>query len=123
MKRQMHPNSLANLEKGKFKKGQVANPKGRPPKELCITSILREQLGEPCPYAEGKTWAEWIARRALELASENPAYFRELLERLEGKVVQPIESQITTDVVFIIGKGYADSKPISEGDRTLPIER
>ena len=121
-----HPNSLKNLEKGRFKKGEVSNPRGRPAKELCITSILREQLGEPCPYAEGKTWAEWIARRALELAGENPAYYRELLDRLEGKVVQPIEGQITTDVVFIIGKGYSNNKldmQLSEGDRTLPIEQ
>ena len=29
-KRKMNPNSLANLEKGKFKKGQITNPKGRP---------------------------------------------------------------------------------------------
>lgn len=29
-KRKMNPNSLANLEKGKFKKGQITNPNGRP---------------------------------------------------------------------------------------------
>lgn len=109
-KRGEHPNSQKNLEKGQFKKGEVSNPGGRPPKEFCITSILREQLGEPCPYAPGKTWAEWIARRALELAGENPTYYRELLDRVEGKVVQPIEGQVKTDVVFTIGKGYLNNK-------------
>ena len=111
------PFKKANLEgqrdaKGRFLPGHAGNPnaKGRPRKELCITSILREQLGEPCPYAPGKTWAEWVARRALELAGENPTYYKELLDRVEGKVVQTIEEQIKTDVVFIIGKGYADPK-------------
>lgn len=93
-----------------WKLGQSGNPKGRPKKEACITSILKEQLGQPCPYAEGKTWAEWLARRALELASKNPTYFAALLERVEGKVPQAVNAQIGTQeevqVHFIIGKGY-----------------
>ena len=102
-----HPNSQKNLEKGRFKKGEVSNPKGRPRKELSITSILREQLGEPCQKDPSKTWAEWLALRALELAGENPSYYKELMDRLEGKVVFPIATEEPIDVYFTIGKGYA----------------
>jgi len=121
-KRGEHPNSLKNLEKGRFKKGEVSNPRGRPPKELCITSIMREQLGEPCPYAPGKTWAEWVARRALELAGENPTYYRELLDRIEGKVVQPVGGQEDQPIVYKIIVANEHTKELTErvirGERT-----
>lgn len=107
-KRGEHPHSLKNLEK--FQKGQSGNPRGRPLRELTITSILREQLGEPCPKDPSKTWAEWLALRALELAGENPAYYRELMDRLEGKVVFPIKEEKPDEILFIIGKGYANPK-------------
>lgn len=96
-------------QRGRFLPGNKGNTnaKGRPPNKLCITNIQREMLALPCPYAEGKTWAQWLARRGMELAGENPAYYRELMDRLEGKVTQPVEGQIDSDVLFIIGKGYA----------------
>ena len=43
-----------------------------------------------------------MARRALELAGENPTYYRELLNRVEGKV------------------GYPE-KPLIQDNRTLNI--
>jgi hypothetical protein len=118
-KRGKHPNSLKNLEKGQFKKGEVSNPRGRPPKELCITSILRQQLGEPCPYAPGKTWAEWLARRALELAGENPTYYRELLDRVEGKVAPNAPMQLGSRIINIIVQDK-ETKELMEraGERT-----
>jgi len=94
-----HPSSLKNLEKGQFRKGQSGNPKGRPPKETCITSILQGKLGQPCDKDTSKTWAEWIALRALELAGENPAYYRELLDRVEGKVLQ--RQDVTTSATHV----------------------
>ena len=125
-KRGMTPNSRKNLEKGGFKKGEVANPLGRPPKELCITDILREQLGTPCPYAPDKTWAEWLARKALELASKNPVYFRELLDRVEGRVAQPIQQDITSRVLNITVVVESEKTKdmvnrVLTGERTLPI--
>jgi len=90
--------------------GKSGNLGGKPPNELCITHLQREMLNQPCPYAEGKTWAEWLARRGMELAGENAAYYRELMDRLEGKVTQPIEATTDTVVRFIIGKGYDDSQ-------------
>jgi hypothetical protein len=109
-RRGMSPGSRQNLAKGQFKKGEVSNPRGRPRKELCITSILQEKLNQPCDKDPSVTWAEWLAKRALELAGENPAYYRELLDRCEGKVPQPVNAQIGTqdqvDVYFVIGEGY-----------------
>ena len=105
-KRKINPNSLANLEKGQWKKGQSGNPKGHPSNKLSITAEQRKMLPLPCPYAPGKTWLQWLADRGMALAGENATYYRELMDRLEGKVVQPIEGQIDSDVVFVIGKGY-----------------
>lgn len=97
--RKIHPNSLKNLEAGR-------NKKGRPRKEQCITHLQREMLPLPCPYAPGKTWLEWLADRGMAQAGGNATYYKELMERLEGKVVQPVEGQIDSDVIFTIGKGY-----------------
>lgn len=102
-----NPKSLENLKK----RPRVPNPNGRPRKELCLTSLIRVKLNDKCPYDPGKTWGEYIVRRWLELATDNATYFKELIERLEGKVTQPIEGQINAEVTFTIGKGYADDKP------------
>jgi len=46
-KRGEHPNSLKNLEKGQFKKGQSANPYGRPPgKSLDMLRPLIRVIGD-----------------------------------------------------------------------------
>jgi hypothetical protein len=87
-----NPNSLANLHK--WKKGESGNPKGRRPNELCFTAIAKKMLPEVCPYdAKGRSWAEYLTERWLAQSVENPAYFRELIERLEGKVAQPISGE------------------------------
>ena len=125
-KRGMSPNSRENLRKGGFKKGGVGNPLGRPRKEICITDILREQLGQPCPYAPDKTWAEWLAKRALELASKNPTYFRELMDRVEGKVAQPIQQEITGKLLNVTVMVESERTKdlvnrVLAGERTLSI--
>jgi len=87
--------------------GKSGNPNGKPHNEASITAKQREMLPLPCPYAPGKTWLEWLADRGMALAGENAGYYRELMDRLEGKVTQPVEGRIIGDVVFNIGKGYA----------------
>jgi hypothetical protein len=105
-----NPNSLKNLEKGQWRPGQSGNPEGRPKGIRYISEIARAKLEEQCPYAPDKTWAEYLVDRWLGQAVENAAYFKELMDRLEGKVVQLIEGQIVNDVIFTIGKGYANGK-------------
>lgn len=94
-------------KKGRFVSGHKFG-QGRPPNELSITNIQRQMLNEPCPYASGLTWAQWLAKRGMELAGENPRYYCEIMDRLEGKVTQPIEADMNTKVTWVIGKGYED---------------
>ena len=73
-------------------KGQSGNPKGRPPKRVSITSLVKEILdevpeeGKPgVKNTEGKTWAELVAAALVRGAVEgNSAHLKELLERMEG---------------------------------------
>lgn len=82
-KRGLSPNSRKNLELGRKTNNHTE-------KGYSITRIQRDMLPQPCPYAPGKTWAEWLAERGLALAGENARYYVELLDRLEGKVIIPI---------------------------------
>ena len=100
-KHKINPNSLANLKK--WKKGQSGNPKGHPGNKLSITAKQREMLPLPCPYSKKEeTWLEWLADKGMALAGENPTYYHELMDRLEGKVVQPIggEGVVTLRVTY-----------------------
>ena len=69
----------------------IGNPKNNhAQKNISLTRIARDKLALPCPYDKDKTWAEYIVERWLSQAVENATYFRELMDRLEGKVLQPI---------------------------------
>lgn len=115
----VHPNSLKNLRP--CKKGETHNPKGRPSNGFCITHLQRKMLSQPCPYAPGKTWAEHIARRGLEMATESATYYKELLDRLEGKVVQPIggEDGPLTLKIFVASEHDKENlERVISGERT-----
>lgn len=83
-----------------WKPGQSGNPNGRPKKDVCITSIVKDILDKPAnlppgapKFLEGCTWAELIAyNMVIETAKINPPILRELLDRIEGKVKTPIEA-------------------------------
>ena len=49
---------LANLEKGKFKKGKVTNPKGRPPKPKTMTAFIAEMKEKGYEVPTSQTIAE-----------------------------------------------------------------
>lgn len=49
---------LANLEKGKFKKGEVTNPKGRPPKPRTMTTFIAEMKEKGYEVPTAQTIAE-----------------------------------------------------------------
>ena len=79
-------------------KGQSGNPKGRPRKEVCLTSQLKQLLLDiPQVYGKDgklnqKTGIELVALAWLQgLLKGNPVLLKEALERLEGKIAQPLE--------------------------------
>nr|DAP13615.1 MAG TPA: hypothetical protein [Caudoviricetes sp.] len=49
---------LANLEKGKFKKGEVTNPKGRPSKPKTMTAFIAEMKEKGYEVPTSQTIAE-----------------------------------------------------------------
>lgn len=93
---------MANDENLKpIKPGETRNPNGRPKGHKNITTLVKALLekkvelrGEsPIGKAgDRKKWSEVIAARMVVEASKgNMKAMRELLDRTEGKVVQPIE--------------------------------
>ncbi len=76
-----------------FKKGVSGNPKGRPKKEDCLTSIMREYLEQFDPKDEQKvTHAELVVVATVELAKKgNAAALKEVWERMDGKVKDKLE--------------------------------
>jgi len=95
---------MADTEKQKrysglkpFKPGQSGNPKGRPKKDVSLTSLLKKYLDEVPSVKIGDkvntelTWRQLIVQAWLVGAYRgNATLFKELIERLEGKVAQPI---------------------------------
>ena len=77
-----------------FRKGQSGNPKGRPRSETCLTSLLRKEIEKLCPSdKQGRTWKELIVLATMKLAMEgNAAALREVWERNDGKIHQPVTS-------------------------------
>ena len=80
-----------------FAKGNRANPNGRPRKELSITQALRDYMHEIPQITVGgskntdKTWAQLVALGMLLKSVKGDASMaREIIDRLEGKVAQPI---------------------------------
>ena len=95
-RRGLHPNSLKNLElarkKGKgWTRGKSGNPRG-----YSLTGLARDLLNKvPAVTIDKKpntkTWMELIVQAWLVGAYKgNATYFKELMERLEGKVAQPL---------------------------------
>ena len=79
-----------------FKKGQVANPRGRPPKLKSLTEKLRHKLKDNCEYKVGKTNLEAIVDVLIEKAVGGESWaIKEILDRTEGKPVQMIDQSST----------------------------
>jgi hypothetical protein len=70
----------------RWEKGQSGNPAGRP-RGTRLSKLLR-----PYPVSqEGRTFAEVFAERLFEAAAMGDAWaFREVANRIEGKVPQPV---------------------------------
>jgi len=95
-----HPNS----KKRWWKKGQSGNPKGRPRKDVCITSLVKQYLGEIADSKTGITH-EALAAEALVagLIDLNPTAVKEVLARVDGAVKQKIEMEGSSSVEISVG--------------------
>lgn len=98
---------LKNL-KPHFKPGKSGNPKGRPPKRNCLTSLLKDAVQETCPQdKEKRTWSEILTERLLKMASKGDLRaMRLIFEYVEGK---PKQEPGTPDEVTINVR-YEDRK-------------
>ena len=101
-------------KKGRFASGNSCG-QGRPRNELSLTNLAREKLNEVCPYdPEGKTWKEYLVERWLAHSLDNVTYFRELTERLEGKILQPIGGENGEPIKYELTVKDAETKDLTE---------
>ena len=91
-RRGMSPNSQKNIL-------PHINRNGRPTKDKSITALIRDMLDQeagfiaPGASPDDKTWGQLIAKAILYNAAKgNPQMIKELLDRIEGKVLQPVET-------------------------------
>jgi hypothetical protein len=77
----------------RWKPGESGNPKGRPKNGESLTSLLRELVFSACPNdPERRRFAELLVRRVLQEALKGDLRsFKEICNRLEGRVPFPIE--------------------------------
>lgn len=82
-----------NITPFQFKKGQSGNPKGRPKKDVCLTSLLKEEIEKICPHdKEGRTWMQLVVEATMKLAIRGEGVaLKELWQRIDGKVTQGID--------------------------------
>ena len=80
---------LANLKP--WQPGQSGNPSGRPKKKP-ITDLFEELMSDPELVAQFKTA---IANSIKKGGMAGVMYMKEAADRLEGKVTQPIDAEIT----------------------------
>jgi len=93
----VHKNTLANMQKA----GQpTKNPKGRPKLGLTISEATRTIIESRDPKT-GKKVADSVARKIVEQAlAGNPQFMQMLLDRVEGKVTQPLGGGNGKDLIF-----------------------
>jgi hypothetical protein len=94
---------LGNL-RAPWKPGESGNPAGRPKKENCLTSVLKaelsqvpDQLPNSKPNSAKLTWAQILGAQAIQQAAKgNSPYYKEILDRVEGKVTEKHEVVMET---------------------------
>ena len=108
-RRGMSENSHRNL--GVYLKGN-----GHAKKDYSITRIIKEMIDDTCPErwlevedkGSGLTYRQAIAKRILiEAARGNAKVFSELLDRLEGKITQPVASEGEIQIRVVYGEEEA----------------
>ncbi len=98
--------------------GKSGNPKGHPGKNYSITLLVKAEIDKiPANEKQGRTWRQLLALAWLTGAMRNPVLFKELLDRLEGKVVQPIGGENGQPI-----KAEVNITVSSENSKTLTQE-
>lgn len=88
-------------EKGRFLKGSIANPTGRPKKGTALTDVMREIL-ETEPDLKSQ-----IVRVLLEGAKKGDiSFIREVLDRIDGKPTVTADIHNTGEVVVVPDEVY-----------------
>ena len=110
-----HPNSLANLSKDSltpWPSGQSGNPQGQ-----SLIVIAREKLKDICPFdPKERTWYEVLSEDLLKQAKLSPRGMAELLDRLYGKVSQPISGDPENPIyVGLLAEIRENQKRVNDG--------
>jgi hypothetical protein len=90
---------IANLKP--FKAGQSGNPGGRP-KNKPITELYERILTDPKNMAAVE---KAVLKTLLKGNMAMVLLLREITERIEGKVMQPIEADVTMNLAEAIAEG------------------
>ena len=98
----MHRENTGNLSPP-WKPGQSGNPKGRTPNIRYLTEILRDEVDKPCPPILRKRLSGIIPKKEKLTISQatvvatinnmikgNAAAIKQIWERMDGKLPQPI---------------------------------
>ena len=86
------PPNPQNLKPKPWPKGVSGNPNGRPPRGRAFADLL--QLIEETPGAERAISKVWLQ----QILKGNHSYFKEYIERSDGKVPTPVETVEATPV-------------------------
>ena len=86
-KRQMHPNSLANL-KPPYKPGQNGNPKPGNSLKASLMNALGEPLRKPAPDAPARDHIVYATLKGAIDCEPTSAHLKEVWDRVEGKVLE-----------------------------------
>lgn len=88
------------MEANKWKPGQTGNAGGRPKKKP-ITEIFERIMNDPTMVAE---FEKAISNSIKKGGMAGVMYVREAADRLEGKVTQPIEANVTVNLAEAIAE-------------------
>ncbi|MGD0309422.1 MAG: DUF5681 domain-containing protein [Acidobacteriota bacterium] len=88
------------LANGRWTRGVSGNPAGRPKNEPLLFPRIRKRLGEVCPYdKQGRLWIDVLLDSILRLVMlGNAAAIREVCERIDGKVKDEVEMDVSVNL-------------------------